>query len=196
MQADPQGDLSTELERELGKLVKEKYKTDFYMLYNYPLAVCAMPPLSFSLLKCFQNVVDCRLGLKLVHFTAPLLVYVTCCLGAGCIVNPTVGCLIPTMKLLNMLKCELQNHPNHTLISNSDESHHACLVMPDVASACSAQPSWRCSCHCCGYRCDPSTQCRQHTTVSIATPLMSSYEEKRSFLELSVSTTLRFSQVT
>ncbi|KAL3148286.1 hypothetical protein ABBQ38_013752 [Trebouxia sp. C0009 RCD-2024] len=37
--ADPQGDLSTELERELGKLVKEKYKTDFYMLYNYPLAV-------------------------------------------------------------------------------------------------------------------------------------------------------------
>lgn len=41
VQADPQGDLSTELERELGKLVKEKYKTDFYMLYNYPLAVSA-----------------------------------------------------------------------------------------------------------------------------------------------------------
>ena len=41
LQADPQGDLSTELERELGKLVKEKYKTDFYMLYNYPLAVSA-----------------------------------------------------------------------------------------------------------------------------------------------------------
>ena len=39
LQADPLGDLSTELERELGKLVKEKYKTDFYMLYNYPLAV-------------------------------------------------------------------------------------------------------------------------------------------------------------
>lgn len=44
-QADPQGDLSTELERELGKLVKEKYKTDFYMLYNYPLAVRIMPAL-------------------------------------------------------------------------------------------------------------------------------------------------------
>ncbi len=39
-QADPLGDLSTELERELGKLVKAKYNTDFYMLYNYPLAVC------------------------------------------------------------------------------------------------------------------------------------------------------------
>lgn len=37
--ADPLGDLSTELERELGKLVKAKYHTDFYILYNYPLAV-------------------------------------------------------------------------------------------------------------------------------------------------------------
>ena len=34
LQADPLGDLSTELERELGKLVKAKYNTD-----NYPLAV-------------------------------------------------------------------------------------------------------------------------------------------------------------
>lgn len=39
LQADPLGDLSTELERELGKLVKAKYNTDFYILYNYPLAV-------------------------------------------------------------------------------------------------------------------------------------------------------------
>ena len=36
---DPLGDLSTELERKLGALVKEKYKTDFYMLYKYPLGV-------------------------------------------------------------------------------------------------------------------------------------------------------------
>ena len=36
---DPFGDLNTEIERTLGRLVKEKYKTDFYMLYNYPLAV-------------------------------------------------------------------------------------------------------------------------------------------------------------
>lgn len=35
---DPLGDLSTETERELGRLVKEKYKTDFYMLHRYPLA--------------------------------------------------------------------------------------------------------------------------------------------------------------
>lgn len=39
IEADPLGDLSTELERELGKLVKAKYKTDFYMLHSYPLAV-------------------------------------------------------------------------------------------------------------------------------------------------------------
>lgn len=38
-EADPMGDLSTELERELGKLVKAKYHTDFYLLHSYPLAV-------------------------------------------------------------------------------------------------------------------------------------------------------------
>ena len=32
-------DLSTESERALGKLVKEKYDTDFYMLYGYPAAI-------------------------------------------------------------------------------------------------------------------------------------------------------------
>lgn len=35
---DPFGDLSTETERVLGRLVKEKYDTDFYILYRYPLA--------------------------------------------------------------------------------------------------------------------------------------------------------------
>ena len=39
MQPDPLGDLTTELERSLGKIVKEKYGTDFYILYRYPLAV-------------------------------------------------------------------------------------------------------------------------------------------------------------
>lgn len=32
-------DLSTPVERRLGELVKEKYKTDFYILDKYPLAV-------------------------------------------------------------------------------------------------------------------------------------------------------------
>ncbi len=32
-------DLTTESERVLGKLVKEKYKTDFYILDKFPLAV-------------------------------------------------------------------------------------------------------------------------------------------------------------
>tara|TARA_B100001142_G_C14225875_1_gene613439 strand:- start:75 stop:1064 length:990 start_codon:yes stop_codon:yes gene_type:complete len=34
---DPLGDLSTEQERVLGQLVKEKYDTDFYILHKYPL---------------------------------------------------------------------------------------------------------------------------------------------------------------
>lgn len=38
-QVDPLADLSTELERALGKLVADKYGTDFYMLHRYPLAV-------------------------------------------------------------------------------------------------------------------------------------------------------------
>jgi len=32
-------DLSTETEKALGRLVKEKHNTDFYMLYGYPAAV-------------------------------------------------------------------------------------------------------------------------------------------------------------
>lgn len=36
---DPYGDLNTELERTLGKIVKEKYGTDFYILHRYPMAV-------------------------------------------------------------------------------------------------------------------------------------------------------------
>lgn len=38
-QADPYGDLSTELERSLGRLVAEKYNTDFYMLYRFPSGI-------------------------------------------------------------------------------------------------------------------------------------------------------------
>ena len=44
LQPDVLGDLTTELERELGKLVKKKYNTDFYALYRYPLAVSLLPP--------------------------------------------------------------------------------------------------------------------------------------------------------
>lgn len=42
-QPDPLGDLTTELERNLGKIVKQKYNTDFYILYRYPLAVRLLP---------------------------------------------------------------------------------------------------------------------------------------------------------
>ncbi|KAL6786068.1 TSD2 [Auxenochlorella protothecoides x Auxenochlorella symbiontica] len=36
---DPFGDLNTELERVLGKIVAEKYNTDFYILHRYPSAI-------------------------------------------------------------------------------------------------------------------------------------------------------------
>lgn len=36
---DPLGDLNTENERKLGRLVLEKYNTEFYILHRYPLAV-------------------------------------------------------------------------------------------------------------------------------------------------------------
>ncbi|GBG75109.1 hypothetical protein CBR_g19622 [Chara braunii] len=38
IEIDPFDDLSTETERRLGQLVKEKYKTDFYVLHRYPVA--------------------------------------------------------------------------------------------------------------------------------------------------------------
>ena len=50
MQPDPLGDLSTELERRLGQIVKEKYNTDFYILYRYPLGVRKL-----TLLRCFYQ---------------------------------------------------------------------------------------------------------------------------------------------
>ncbi|KAK9068727.1 hypothetical protein SSX86_012842 [Deinandra increscens subsp. villosa] len=39
IEVDPLGDLNTETERTLGKLVLEKYGTEFYILHRYPLAV-------------------------------------------------------------------------------------------------------------------------------------------------------------
>ncbi|KAK2078410.1 hypothetical protein QBZ16_003250, partial [Prototheca wickerhamii] len=39
IEVDPFGDLNTEAERALGKIVAEKYKTDFYILHRYPQAV-------------------------------------------------------------------------------------------------------------------------------------------------------------
>ena len=36
---DPMGDLSTPMEKQLGRIVKEKYNTDFYILDKFPLAI-------------------------------------------------------------------------------------------------------------------------------------------------------------
>ncbi|GJN34866.1 hypothetical protein PR202_gb23567 [Eleusine coracana subsp. coracana] len=39
MEVELMGDLNTEAEKKLGRLVKEKYGTDFFILYRYPSAV-------------------------------------------------------------------------------------------------------------------------------------------------------------
>lgn len=36
------GDLNTEMERTLGKIIKEQHGTDFYILHRYPLVVSIM----------------------------------------------------------------------------------------------------------------------------------------------------------
>lgn len=36
IEQEPLEDLSTDTEKALGRLVKEKYDTDYYMLYGYP----------------------------------------------------------------------------------------------------------------------------------------------------------------
>ena len=40
-------DLSTENERKLGKLVKERFGTDFFIMYKYPMEVRSFTPNSF-----------------------------------------------------------------------------------------------------------------------------------------------------
>ena len=39
VEQEPLGDLSSDTEKRLGALVREKYDTDFYMLYGYPSAI-------------------------------------------------------------------------------------------------------------------------------------------------------------
>ena len=39
LQIDELDDLSTEMERRLGALVKQKYGSDFYIMYGYPMEV-------------------------------------------------------------------------------------------------------------------------------------------------------------
>ncbi|PUZ69767.1 hypothetical protein GQ55_2G137500 [Panicum hallii var. hallii] len=47
---EPMGDLNTEAEKKLGQLVREKYGTDFFILYRYPLAVRP-----FYTMPCYDN---------------------------------------------------------------------------------------------------------------------------------------------
>ncbi|XP_027330924.1 aspartate--tRNA ligase 2, cytoplasmic-like [Abrus precatorius] len=50
IEIEPFGDLNTEAERKLGQLVLEKYGTEFYILYRYPLAVRP-----FYTMPCYDN---------------------------------------------------------------------------------------------------------------------------------------------
>ena len=70
LQPDVMGDMTTELERELGKIVKEKYKTDFYVLYRYPLAVCLSDFVSAYLLSANTHAVMHRASFVLVSHKA------------------------------------------------------------------------------------------------------------------------------
>ncbi|KAL5196864.1 hypothetical protein ABZP36_000376 [Zizania latifolia] len=47
---EPMSDLNTEAEKKLGRLVKEKYGTEFFILYRYPLAVRP-----FYTMPCYDN---------------------------------------------------------------------------------------------------------------------------------------------
>ncbi|KAF0914539.1 hypothetical protein E2562_029475 [Oryza meyeriana var. granulata] len=47
---EPMGDLNTEAEKKLGRLVKEKYGTEFFILYRYPLGVRP-----FYTMPCYDN---------------------------------------------------------------------------------------------------------------------------------------------
>ncbi|CAL0317474.1 unnamed protein product [Lupinus luteus] len=50
IEIEPFGDLNTESERKLGQLVSEKYGTEFYILYRYPLAIRP-----FYTMPCYDN---------------------------------------------------------------------------------------------------------------------------------------------
>ncbi|OIW02875.1 hypothetical protein TanjilG_29651 [Lupinus angustifolius] len=50
IEIEPFGDLNTEAERKLGQLVSEKYGTEFYILYRYPLAIRP-----FYTMPCYDN---------------------------------------------------------------------------------------------------------------------------------------------
>jgi hypothetical protein len=65
---DPLGDLNTELERRLGKIVKDKYGTDFYILHRYPMAVSTR---DLDQIMCFTltlpGYLGCRAGIQDRH---------------------------------------------------------------------------------------------------------------------------------
>ncbi|XP_071721253.1 aspartate--tRNA ligase 2, cytoplasmic-like [Rutidosis leptorrhynchoides] len=57
-EVDPLGDLNTEMERTLGKLVEEKYGTEFFILHRYPLAVRPFYTMPCSDNKAYSNAFD------------------------------------------------------------------------------------------------------------------------------------------
>lgn len=72
MQPDPLADLTSELERELGQIVKKKFKTDCYALYRYPLAVRPLLP-DAEEQSLLNSSCDWALGSGLVHANIMLL---------------------------------------------------------------------------------------------------------------------------
>ncbi|KAG0479564.1 hypothetical protein HPP92_010422 [Vanilla planifolia] len=75
IEVDPFGDLNTEAERTLGRLVLDKYNTEFYILHRYPLAVrpfytmpCPDNPLYSNSFDVFIRGEEIISGAQRVHF--------------------------------------------------------------------------------------------------------------------------------
>lgn len=123
---DPYGDLNTELERTLGRIVKEKYGTDFYILHRYPMAIrpfytmpCADDPNYSNSFDVFIRGEEIISGAQRVHDPELLTARATACgipldtiqayidsfkLGA----SPHGGCGVG-MERVVMLYCGLNN---------------------------------------------------------------------------------------
>lgn len=102
---DPLGDLSTEVERQLGKLVKEKYKTDFYILHRYPLAARPFYTMPASDDGRYTNSFDVFIrGEEIISGAFSFVFFVYFCVFlAACLRSQSVWCRL--IKWFSVLSC-------------------------------------------------------------------------------------------
>lgn len=102
------GDLTTEIERELGKLVKAKYHTDFYILHSYPLAVG--PSLACQI-ACLSNFM-----LSSTHwcYCSTVLAMPVCCKLAHRPAGSQAKAFMSSNDLMNWLDVQVQQADKRT----------------------------------------------------------------------------------